>query len=73
MTLSNQNTYINNAIRNISIEKSLLDNRSTDVSCYNISPSMAIRAAFFENDIFTLAGFERILQLDTIVSTFGTH
>ena len=30
--------------------------------------SMAIRAAFFENDIFTLAGFERILQLETIVS-----
>ena len=69
MTLSNQNTYINNIIRNISIEKSLFWVTAALMLVAILYPaSMAIRAAFFENDIFTLAGFERILQLDTIVS-----
>ena len=69
MTLSNQNTYINNIIRNISIEKSLFWVTAALMLVAILYPaSMALRAAFFENDIFTLAGFERILQLDTIVS-----
>ena len=69
MTLSNQSTHINNIIRNISIEKSLFWVTAALMLVAILYPaSMAIRAAFFENDIFTLAGFERILQLDTIVS-----
>ena len=69
MTSTASNTYLNNFIRNISIERSLFWVTAALMLVAILYPaSMAIRAAFFENDIFTLAGFERILQLETIAS-----
>mgnify|MGYP003388071078 FL=1 len=58
-----------NIIKNISIEKSIFWITAALMFAAIIYPaSMAIHSAFFQDNIFTLIGFERILELDTIVS-----
>ena len=69
MTSLAENLNFKNLVKNISLERSLFWITAALMFAAIIYPaSMAIRAAFFENDVFTLIGFQRILELDTFYS-----
>jgi iron(III) transport system permease protein len=64
-----KNSNLHSLFKNINIERSLFWITAALMFAAIIYPaSMAIRAAFYENDVFTLIGFQRILELDTIIS-----